>query len=223
MSHYLQAGYPKSGNTWLLTIIAILHGQQNVFEAVIPEFMIKNKPTFNNWYRTHATPGRILADTERKIDYVVYIVRHPLDVLCSAYRTQTEVEHKDRKSLPEYLQRCLNDSGDTYYNFTHCETWCLNVETWTHYTASPIVYIRYEDLLLSHAVLTQIHPLKMMFTQEEIETAWKKSHPSVLRQKQPGKFIGPAVSRWRDLVPGYMLPEFRKQFQPYLDRFQYAI
>ncbi len=222
MSHYLQTGYPKSGNTWLLTIIAILYGEQDVFKQVVPEFMVQGKTTFNNWYRTHATPGRVLSDG-RKIDYVVYIVRHPLDVLCSAYRTQTEVENHTRAPFPEYLQRCLDQNGDTYYNFAHCETWTLNVETWMHYTQSPIVYIRYEDLLLSHAVLSEVAPFTSMFTQEEIETAWKNSHPFVLGQKQSGKFIGPAMSRWRELVPQYMWNGFRKQFQPYLDRFQYEI
>lgn len=222
MAYYLQAGYPKSGNTWMLSIISMLYGEQDVFKPVVPEFMVQKPTTFNNWYRTHATPGRVLADG-RKIDYVVYVVRHPLDVLCSAYRTQTEVENRGMGTLIQYLQRCLDARGDTYYNFAHCETWRLNVETWMHYTASPIVYIRYEDLLLSHAVLSQIDVFTKMFSQEEIETAWKNSHPSVLREKTDSKFIGPATSRWRELVPQYMWEPARKQFQPYLDRFQYTI
>ncbi len=133
MTVNLQVGYPKSGNTWLLSIISYLYGERDFTKAPIPEMMIQRPETYNGWLRTHATPARLEEPSiKHNFSFVVYMVRHPLDVLCSAYRTQVEVDKHERAPLPEFLLRCLERKEDEYYLFTHSESWSTNVGAWIH-------------------------------------------------------------------------------------------
>ena len=133
-------GYPKSGNTWMQSVIASLYygmSSENVNNRIAQELVVdvhsrRYYKRFDkiSFFKSHHLP-------QKKYNNVIYIVREGKDVITSYYHYLHILNKgKDVNSLidsEEFLYPC--------YWHKHIESWLNNP-----YNAK-IIYIRYEDLL----------------------------------------------------------------------------
>ena len=136
---FMIAGYPKSGNTWLQHILfRKLIGPEYDSDKAI-ELIKPNKIM----YRTEGTekPGR---------NKLVYIMRHPLDVLVS-YRNYEDITGRNHVSFDNYVKGFLNKGG-----VPGRVSWAKHVEHWSNYTDC---IIKYDDLMFRGE-----ETLKVLFT-----------------------------------------------------------
>lgn len=124
---FMIAGYAKSGNTWLQHILfRKLIGPDYDSDAAID--LIKPNKIM---YRTEGTipPSR---------DKIVYILRHPLDVLVS-YRNYEEITGRDTLSFDAYVNTFLNKKG-----IPGRIAWGEHINYWKKHTNC---IIKYDDLM----------------------------------------------------------------------------
>jgi hypothetical protein len=152
------ASYPKSGNTWMRFLLAhLLYG--NIEHSADIQWIVPDihKPAPSKMFRigetcfrkTHRLWDETHPDADNTIG-AVYLVRNPLDVLCSllAYNCPQE----DTTSRQHFIYDFLVKGGSSYLIDFHIGTWNENVSSWCiQEHAFPIHIIRYEDLLKNTA------------------------------------------------------------------------
>lgn len=161
------ASYPRSGNTWVRTL---LHGyfegepvSSKDIARLIPDI---HAPTHGGG------PVRPLADTGRtliKTHYlwsrahplasatlgVIYLLRHPRDVLLSSLNFHRVMGSKGGLAggkasadfdAVAYLRTCLNRGGDPGFLDAGFGTWEQNARSWTETCDAPRLVVRYDAL-----------------------------------------------------------------------------
>ncbi len=138
------AGFPRSGSTWLRTILTNIVqpdavGNPDVFNATIPAVSIRNSFKINKL----SSPRLIMTHgTWRpEIRKVIYIVRDGRDVLISLYHYQT-TRRGVSLSEKEFMQ--------SYNNGVFGMTWAQNIYSWLVNGASTLgndlMVLRFEDM-----------------------------------------------------------------------------
>lgn len=144
-----QAGYPQSGNTWLIFLIAGLLGRvpQSWDDAplLMPNWdavATSERGAPLGWIRCHAKylPD-VMGDTPLE---VLYVARHPFDVMLSAYRYRKKFDAYNG-TKEAYINWFIKHGGDMGYEHDlKTGTWNENVRSWL--SLERAVVIRYEDL-----------------------------------------------------------------------------
>lgn len=167
-------GFPKSGNTWLVRLLArylnmtvertpMGGGGVDIASAVNQEIAMETRSKI---YKVHWLPQQFQADIESAPKYVIYICRDPRDVFVSSFfyfsytgdtkyvvKKSTErgvvasLRHlAGRYKMSRYLRHFVTEGVGTL------GTWAHHVESWrkfmnTHAQDTKGVLVRYEDLL----------------------------------------------------------------------------
>lgn len=139
--------YPKSGNTWTRFLVgnATSGADGSVdfrnIDKVVPDIHKSGAPVLEALASTRFIKSHAAFDP--RYPRVIYIVRHPLDVMVSYFHFQ----RKNRKlaadaTLKDYVPQFLDRPGA--YG-----TWAQNVESWTAAMAGnpDFLLLRYEDML----------------------------------------------------------------------------
>jgi len=112
------AAYPRSGSTWLRTILSNIlvpnaDGDPSVFNQLIPAVSIRNAPAINRL----ASPRLIMThrDWQPEISKAVYLVRDGRDALISSYHYYTSREQR-QASLDEFWSEYM---GEVYGPLWH--------------------------------------------------------------------------------------------------------
>jgi hypothetical protein len=121
------AGYAKSGNTWLQHIlyrklIGSNYDSDKAIDLIKPNIIM---------YRTEG-----LEIPKRK--KLIYILRHPLDILVS-YRNYQDITGRNNESFDNYVNNFLNEKGIPGRN-----PWMLHIDFWKKHTNCIITY---DDLM----------------------------------------------------------------------------
>ena len=143
--------YPKSGNTWFRFIIFhLVHGRLPENSRELDEFLNSRprlRPT-DRFKKSHANVSTLSAKLEPQ-DKVIYIHRHPLDVLQSAanYAVLTgEISIDDR---PQWIDAYIENGGHPLWFLPPFEAgpWSENISGWVSSEAAPTLIISYEAAL----------------------------------------------------------------------------
>lgn len=214
-----QAGYQKSGNTWLCAIIThMVTGEQETwreYTEAIPnwyDWLVEGKWPSHGWVRSHAC----LADIQNvklpdgssvklrprdSVDSAVYIVRHPYDICLSAYRYRTVVDDDVTLPLDRYIDEFIEHGGDPMFKEMNGGDWHTNVGSWIGRHDLRGMMVRYEDLMSDAAdVARQIVEFFAFDPVMPPERAAELADASAMREKDDQGFIGDASSGgWRDV------------------------
>lgn len=161
------SSYPKSGNTWLRFILTHLllnkPGSSHEVDQFIPEAIIQpghrldlisDQPVL---LKTHWDFSLNLPLMKNTLGFI-YIVRNPLDILCSQFNFNRLRLNKDNSSISENeLKKQLNLYIDTFISHKgnplngdgggHT-SWIEGVNNWLRASESyPCILLRYEDML----------------------------------------------------------------------------
>lgn len=135
--------YPKSGNTWARFIVGNLVASKAVdftnIESILPDIYVARVRDL-----ARAPPPRILKSHEPwnpSYPRVIYIVRHPLDVLVSYFFHQKKRglvtgERPSTRFAASFFDGDLDSYG----------TWAQHVRGWTDTARDHVLTIRYEDM-----------------------------------------------------------------------------
>jgi len=138
------AAFPRSGSTWLRTILvnildATAHSNPDTFNARIPAVSIRNAPAINRL----VSPRLIMTHSlwRRSIKKSVYLVRDGRDAFISSYYYHS-TRNGDAMSIEDYYQ--------LYINRTYGQTWEQHVKSWLlkgrEALGSELLVISFEEL-----------------------------------------------------------------------------
>ncbi len=153
----LLASYPKSGNTWFRFILFHLYYQRMPVNSVELDDFINSKIGERKqvkFKKTHACFAHA-ASLGIPISGVIYIVRHPLDVLQSSlnYALLTgekpdaiELDTWKRDWIESYVDHLGHPAwrAEPYFS----ASWAENVTGWLKQDTFPILTLKYEDALV---------------------------------------------------------------------------
>jgi hypothetical protein len=150
------ASYPKSGNTWLRFLVCnLLYGRQDSAEGLnllapdIHEMGAERLGAHAGLVKTHWAFTNEMPMAARTAA-VIYVVRHPADVLVSNYHYASRsagVADASREALERYAERFIQSRGDPRWATLGMGTWEGNVRSWLGQKhAFPVLPVRYEDM-----------------------------------------------------------------------------
>lgn len=168
------ASYPRSGNTWMRTIIGyLLYDESRItslkdLNYLVPDIYI-GIPRHNNYsqprvIKTHQSYGtRHNANRTMAYQKNIYVVRHPFDVMQSHYHHYYHASG-GQQSFDEFIDRIVHGA-------THYSSWQQHVLSWYYAQKQcDMLYIRYEDLVedFFNQVTTIAHFLDVDYTESKI-------------------------------------------------------
>lgn len=191
--------YPRSGNTWLRTAIAVMldggtpPASLKALDELVPDIHVKIPVAVPRLpvrvIKTHMPfPNRHESVRRDLYNKVIYAVRHPFDVLVSYYdyqcaRARTPVGQAD---FARFVQRTLNYT-DIY------GSWQQHVLSWLETrTEREFLLVKYEDLMADrHAGLTAIASfLRLSLGPEQIDLAVENSsRRRMIEMEQAGSIM----------------------------------
>lgn len=147
------ASYPKSGNTWFrFALFHLLHGRMPATSRELDAVFNSRLPVTpgERLKKSHAHKSVLEAEMSAQ-DKVIYIVRHPLDVMQSSLNYavlngETGVASTCRQGwIDAFIDHAghLPWSGPPY----SAGSWNDNVEGWISDLSGRVLVIRYEDAL----------------------------------------------------------------------------
>lgn len=150
------ASYPKSGNTWARFMACnLLFGRQEsaaTVNGLIPDVHELNDlgdPSPGSLFKTHAAFGPNFPFGDRTAA-VIYIVRHPADVLASNffYARRSAADRSDAAAaFAHYAEQFIDHGGDPRWSQLGMGTWEENVRSWLSPARDfPVLRLRYEDM-----------------------------------------------------------------------------
>ena len=198
------SSYPKSGNTWLRFILTYLLSDKPSssadIDAFIPEAMVvpgfkitipSDQPTL---LKTHWKMSMSLPLMEETIGFV-YIVRNPMDIICSQFNFNRLRLNKDNKLLSDeelirqqnlYIDAFIQHKGNPLVGHGGGNTsWVQNIIDWTEASKSyPSVIIRYEDMLDNpeQEITKIIDFFRLSRSKKEINNLIKKTSFKAMRR-----------------------------------------
>ena len=144
--------YPKSGNTWFRFILFYLnHGRRPEDSVELDRFMNSRMPPpkgYPRYMKSHATPDKLRRYFKKSIG-VVYIYRHPLDVLQSTLNYALLIGEISEAEKDAWVDTYIEAEGHpVWFAEPHnAGTWIENVTSWMDETELPVHYISYEEVL----------------------------------------------------------------------------
>lgn len=153
------ASYPKSGNTWLRSLLYhLLHGplarSEDLQRAVLDAHKLPSLPATAGQtalpVKTHWLPGQI-PFRHRMVGFV-YVARNPWDVALSNFDYRRLCG--DGTSAPDqaverarYVDQFIAHRGDPLWLGLGMGTWCGHIRAWRATARRvPNLWLRYEDL-----------------------------------------------------------------------------
>lgn len=158
------ASYPKSGNTWVRFLLANyflgdVRSSRDVSRA-IPDLHVKGQfPPATPWLTP--TKGHLLAKTHlaftpahpavEQTAGLIYIIRHPKDVLLSSLNHRRLEGEEPVKALgpfsdEEYVRIFIQGAGDPIWREMGYGSWTTHAESWLTEKRFPHLCLRYEEL-----------------------------------------------------------------------------
>jgi len=196
-----QAGYPQSGNTWLCFILAGLFDRvpQTWDEgaALIPNWDRVARGQAEaplSWVRYH---GKYDPRTFSPVAEILYIVRHPFDVMLSSYRYRKQY-HGWRAGRSAYVARFIANLGEPKNANIGAGTWCENVES---YLDQPnVTMLRYENLI-TNPMAEMRRTLRGAIPVERIARAIDGAALARMSRLDTQGFVGAGrAGAWRDAL-----------------------
>jgi len=200
MAHFVWiASYPRSGNTWVRYFLTTLllgpleHSKQ--VEDIVPD--IHARITAAHWFQPHhlfflKTHWHYHPKMPLREDTVgvIYIVRHPLDILCSALNVAILTNttwgllnnpnyHLDmapelKKPIEQaFINDFLQHGGLERWQQQGMGSWAENVSSWLSQQSFNKLVLKYEDMLAApEQFATQINQfLQLGKTEAEVKAA----------------------------------------------------
>lgn len=232
--------YPRSGNTWMRTIISNLLYRKSVdglkdLQYYVPDIHVKTYADEVVPAKFHVIKSHFAyqnnSNNIKKYKRVVYIIRDPRDVVLSHYRYQ--------KYLSSYNSGFENFFIDWINGRVWPCSWQEHVNSWTgdgtHELEINLHVIRYEDLLsdTTGQIVKLIDFLEFDISREAIQQAiasasaekmrLKEKHSMREEEKADGfQFIGAAKSKqWKDKLTNDQLDVITKYAGAAMERFGY--
>lgn len=232
---FWQSGYQRSGNTWLVFIIANMLSSFSTwaeYGRAIPNWndvLEKRNQALLGWVRGHLlfSPKLPMMTNMRG---AFYIVRHPLDVALSAYSYHMKygggvaLENLPADYLvetrSEFIDLFIEYGGAPDMNVINGGDWQENVLSWLTalYSGAPISLLRYEDLRESpdramEVIWRAFANVGIEWTYDLVRDAVLRANESRMRSLDTQNFMGPAVvGRWRDVVTENQRERARRKF-----------
>lgn len=194
------AAYPRSGSTWLRTILANIidpgaAGNPDVFNQLIPAVSIRNACLINSL----SDPRLIMTHSvwRPSINKAVYLVRDGRDALISSYHYY---------STRAGLDISLDQFYDLYIKRTYGATWSTHTQSWLRKGASALGdnlhEIRFEELRQDPlAIVSRLCAfLGLSATDSEISTAIKHAsldHARQIERRRQGELSSRDASFYR--------------------------
>jgi hypothetical protein len=167
-------------------------------------------------------------------DRIVYVIRHPLDVLVSAaHFFQLDVEAMAERML---TSGAFNTSGGGYFEITG--SWIENVGGWVTETRCPILLVRFEALVsTTGAELRRVLGfLGETASQDGLERAAQAASFETLQaaHEEHGFDQGPGrdprhsffrvgqAGQWRTVLPPALATRMTAELGPYMKTFDYG-
>lgn len=221
------ASYPRSGNTWLRTILVNILASDKEFTpelraALIPDMSIRNVL----YLRKLASPRLIKTHSwyQKKFTRVVYLARDGRDVLVSFYHYLITRNNKS-ESFSEFFDKYMNG----YYG----QRWHENVESWIvrgRTNLGPrILIVKFEDLKKDTFNTTKLvtNFIGIKTNSETIENAIQQSSIEQMRDIESQRkgnlsdvnqsfYRGGRSGEWKEYLTG-------QQQQQFLDISGYAL
>ncbi len=143
--------FPKSGNTWLRFLTYYLHHEGFPPESrSLDKFCNSSLPPRpgQRFKKSHFVADRLVPLTGPD-DRIVYIHRHPLDVLQSAANYAVLVGEAEAADRRAFVDRYAAIGGNPAWIEGHpyCGTWPENVAGWADERRRPVHMVGYEAML----------------------------------------------------------------------------
>jgi len=222
--------YPRSGNTWIRNIIAcIQYGRspQSFIELgqLVPDIhrlpVADDVPLRDNYVVKSHHHFSIQQNDISHYNRVIYVLRHPLDVLLSYHRFSGYVEGYSG-SLKEFAQDWV--AGRIGFG-----RWDVHVDSWLEPVGMDrslsLEVFRYEQLLSSpiEEVTRLADYLGLPVSEERAKEISEESSPTQMRAREIAgvrnglkiegfQFVGKATSgQWEDVLRGDILSMLRRE------------
>lgn len=153
--------YPKSGNTWLRFVVFYLVNKRAPLNSVeLDSFMnshwvgpLIEGPMFKKSHACWKSLRALMGDGPK----VVYLVRHPLDVMQSGlnYALLTgEIPAGDASARDLWVQSYIAAGGNPAWRKSSIAagSWIENVRSWREAPKREVLFLRYEDCLADPAL-----------------------------------------------------------------------
>lgn len=184
--------------------------------------------------KTHTLNGLVFGEPAFAFqpgDRIVYLVRHPLDVIVSgAHFFQTDLEAMAGRLL---TSGAFNTSDGGYYEVTG--SWAENVGGWTTETRCPVLLVRYDGLRAAPAAefarilgFLGLEPEPARIERTLVHSAFeiqKAAHAEEGFDQGPGRDprhlfyrVGEA-GQWRTVLPRRLIDQVVESVGPYMDAF----
>ncbi len=151
------SAFPKSGVTYLsfLLFYSLFPDSCDIHE-IERKYVLDIHAYPNAQFAAPEGPGLIKSHfpyapaqpTVRVTKRAIYLIRHPLDVMASAFDFDTLTSGGERAAYDaafrSYARRWVESGGDA---FPWCGTWIHHVRSWLTQSAIPVQLVRYEDLV----------------------------------------------------------------------------
>ncbi len=230
-------GHPKSGNTWLAYMLAIVltrENSENVTMANVGNFVpnIHFADTKIAELQNHFSPrifrneAPVFADLYPK---TIYIIRDPRAVILSYYHHWLHTDRQDHGTIDDFVMEMLSHGHIRGWE-NWLVRWDIQVNDWLNRSRyQPVKIVRYEDLLENRekifadivkfcginvdskwvSLAVNRGEFKKMQNDEKIHGA--ESYPG--QDGSKGFFIrkGKADS-WKDEMPEYLVNKIESQF-----------
>ncbi|MEX2493361.1 MAG: sulfotransferase domain-containing protein [Nitrospirales bacterium] len=239
-------GHPKSGNTWVAYMLAIILNEKigkNVTMANVSEFVpnlhspgVKIKD-FNKWPST-----RIFRNEnptwQDHYPKTIYLVRDPRAVLLSYYHHWLHSEQESHGTLEEFVDEML-EFGCIRRWEAWLVRWDLQVNDWVkREKKQPVKIIRYEDLIedrsktfreiVDFAGLTCSNSLFALAVEkggfEAMQKSEKKHGAESFHGEKSAKglFVRKGqVDSWKEEMPAHVIKKIEQKFQETMKLFGY--
>jgi hypothetical protein len=237
------ASYPKSGNTWLRFLVREYLKSMGIDAGGLPADIhqkpenVKNRPFFKvkdkeySFYKSHLTNH-----PEVSPDKILYIYRHPLDVLISSLNfkfikgDKTAFKRKSLKKVEDiladgemgfYFHRFKSDLGKSLFsNFLGKYS---NYDTHTSIVGSPnVIALKYEDLLIGREPYFFSKIATLFEFNSALDTGMSMStvDDQTLNTNDPFFWKGRSGT-YREYLSDTMIASFEKKHHQLLKRLDY--
>ncbi len=239
-------GHPKSGNTWLACMLAILVNndrEKGVNISNIGEFV----PTIHNYdlsisNYTELSPPRIFRNEApvypAAYPKTIYILRDPRAVLLSYYHHCVHDTGKTDWPISDFVDEMLT-TGCIKSLEPHLIRWDIQVESWMERAKrQPVFFAKYEDLKHDcHSVLHQLSSfIGLDLDADLIDIAVERNSFSRMREDEkkfgaesfPGEkgargfFVRKGkIDSWKEEMSVEVVEKIEKKFHPVMKKMGY--
>jgi hypothetical protein len=196
------SAFPKSGVTYLsfLLFYSLFPDESDIHDIekkyildihAYPDatFADPNGPRLIKSHHPYVPQIPVVGSTQK----AVYLVRHPIDVMASAWDFENLTSGGARStSSPEFrafVRRWLETGGDA---FPWCGTWVQHVRSWLSQSDVPVHLVRYEELVddPERALVAILAFLRMAVPADRVRYAIEKSSMKAMAKMEEDEVAG---------------------------------